>query len=136
MQLATRPVVAFLVQHCHNLLQESHSSELELGGLPLTADNDIKVNMTPSHPGDFIRTEVIEELGLSVTRAAEILGVRRATLSDLLNRRAALSPEMALRIEKAFDVGMDLLLRMQAWYDAAQMRSRSSEINVQRYKSA
>ena len=56
------------------------------------------------------------------------------TLSDLLNRRAALSPEMALRIEKAFDVGMDLLLRMQAWYDAAQMRSRSSEINVQRYK--
>ena len=91
--------------------------------------------MTPSHPGDFIRAEVIEELGLSVTRAAEILGVRRATLSDLLNRRAALSPEMALRVEKAFDVGMDLLLRMQAWYDAAQMRSRSSEINVQRYKS-
>ena len=99
------------------------------------ADNGIKVNMTPSHPGDFIRTEVIEELGLSVTRAAEILGVRRATLSDLLNRRAALSPEMALRIEKAFDVGMDLLLRMQAWYDAAQMRSRSSGVNVQRYKS-
>ena len=74
-------------------------------------------------------------MGLSVTRAAEILGVRRATLSDLLNRRAALSPEMALRIEKAFGVCMDLLLRMQAWYGAAQMRSRSSEINVQRYKS-
>ena len=62
--------------------------------------------MTPSHPGDFIRTEVIEELGLSVTKAAEILGVRRATLSDLLNGNAALSPEMALRIEKAFDVSM------------------------------
>ncbi len=67
--------------------------------------------MTPSHPGDFIRTEVIEELGLSVTEAAESLGVRRATLSDLLNGNAALSPEMALRIEKAFDVSMDMLLR-------------------------
>ena len=72
--------------------------------------------MTPSHPGDFIRTEIIEELGLNVTRAAEILGVRRATLSDLLNGNAALSPEMALRIAgKAFGVGMDMLLRMQAW---------------------
>ena len=68
----------------------------------------IRVNMTPSHPGDFIRTEVIEELGLNVTKAAEILGVRRATLSDLLNGNAALSPEMALRIEKAFDVSMDV----------------------------
>ena len=100
------------------------------------ATNGLIVNMTPSHPGDFIRAEVIEALGLNVTRAAQILGVRRATLSALLNGKAALSAEMALRIEKAFDVGMDLLLRMQAWYDAAQMRSRSSEINVQRYKSA
>ena len=74
--------------------------------------------MTPSHPGDFIRTEVIEELGLNVTRAAQILGVRRATLSALLNGNAALSAEMALRIEKAFDISMDMLLRMQAWHDA------------------
>ena len=93
----------------------------------------IKVNMTPAHPGDFIRTEVIEELGLNVTQAAEILGVRRATLSDLLNSKAALSPEMALRIEKAFGVGMDMLLRMQAWYDAVQMRARWDEVNVERY---
>ena len=56
------------------------------------ATSGIKVNMTPSHPGDFIRTEVIEELGLNVTKAAEILGVRRATLSDLLNGKASLSP--------------------------------------------
>ena len=83
------------------------------------AINHIKVNMTPSHPGGFIRTEVIEELGLSMTRAAQILGVRRATLSALLNGRASLSPEMALRIEKAFDVSMDMLLRMQAWWDAS-----------------
>ena len=100
------------------------------------ATNDIKVNMTSSHPGDFIRTEVIEELGLNVTKAAEILGVRRATLSDLLNCNAALSPEMALRIEKAFDVSMDMLLRMQAWHDASQMRARANEVNVQRYVPA
>ena len=96
----------------------------------------IKVRMTPSHPGDFIRTEVIEELGLSVTKAAEILGVRRATLSDLLNRNASLSPEMALRVEKAFGVSMDMLLRMQAWYDASRMRARAGEISVQPYQQA
>ena len=98
--------------------------------------NGIKVNMTPSHPGDFIRTEVIEELGLTVTNAAEIVGVRRTTLSDLLNGNAALSPEMALRIEKVFDVSMDMLLRMQAWYDASQTRARAAEITVQRYVPA
>lgn len=98
--------------------------------------NHIKVNMTPSHPGDFIRTEVIEDLGISMTRAAQILGVRRATLSALLNGHASLSPEMALRIEKAFDVNMDMLLRMQAWWDASQMRARANEINVRRYEQA
>ena len=96
--------------------------------------DDIEVNMTPSHPGDFIRTEIMEELGLNVTRASEILGVRRATLSALLNGNAALSPEMALRVEKAFGVSMEMLLRMQAWYDASEMRARASEISVQRYE--
>ena len=72
------------------------------------------MNMTPSRPGEFVRMEIIEEFGLNVTQTAEILGVRRATLSDLLNGNAALSPEMALRIEKAFGVSMDMLLRMQA----------------------
>ena len=100
------------------------------------ADNGISVNMTPPHPGDFIRTEVIEELGLTITKAAGILGVRRATLSDLLNGGASLSPEMALRIEKAFGIGMDMLLRMQAWRDASQMRARAKEIAVQRYEPA
>jgi addiction module HigA family antidote len=98
------------------------------------ATSGIKVNMTPSHPGDFIRTEVIAGVGLSVTKAAEVLGVRRTTLSSLLNSNASLSPEMALRIEKAFDVSMDMLLRMQAWYDASQMRTRANEISVQRYQ--
>ena len=95
---------------------------------------NIKVRMTPSHPGDFIRAEVIEEFGMSVKRAAEILGVRRATLSDFLNAKASLSPEMALRIEMAFGVNMDTLLRMQAWHDASRMRARASELSVQRYQ--
>jgi addiction module HigA family antidote len=56
----------------------------------------------PPHPGDLIRTEIIEALGLTVSKAAEILKVRRATLSDLLDGKAALTPEMAVRIEKAF----------------------------------
>lgn len=98
------------------------------------ARKGIQVNMAPSHPGDFIRTEVLDELGLNVTKAAEILGVRRATLSDLLNGNASLSPEMALRIEKAFGISMDMLLRMQAWYDSEQMRARAEEINVRRYE--
>lgn len=96
----------------------------------------IEVRMTPSHPGEFIRAEIIEVLGLNVAKAAGILGVRRATLSDLLNGNAALSPEMALRLEKAFGVSMDMLLRMQAWHDAAQMRARADEIRVERYQPA
>ncbi len=73
-------------------------------------------------------------MGLTVTKAAEILGVRRATLSALLNSNASLSAEMALCIEKAFYVRMDMLLRMQAWYDTSKMRARASEIAVQRYE--
>ena len=99
----------------------------------MTADS-VKVKLTPSHPGEFIRAEIIEELGLTVSKAAAILGVRRATLSDLLHCKAALSPEMALRIEKAFGVSMDTLLRMQAWHDAPSMRARADEISVERYQ--
>jgi addiction module HigA family antidote len=93
----------------------------------------LEIGMKPSHPGEFIREEILNELGLSVVRAAEVLGVRRATLSDLLNEKAALSPEMALRIEKAFGVSMDTLLRMQAWHDAYIMRQRSREIDVKKF---
>ena len=89
--------------------------------------------MKPPHPGVFIREEVLEPLGLSVARGAAVLDVRRATLSDLINGKAGLSPEMALRIEKAFGVSMDTLLRMQAWYDTCAMRERAGEITVQRF---
>jgi addiction module HigA family antidote len=92
-----------------------------------------KIGMKPPHPGIFIREEILEPLSLSVARAAEVLDVRRATLSDLINGKAGLSPEMALRIEKAFGVSMDTLLKMQAWYDSSAMRERTAEITVQRY---
>lgn len=89
----------------------------------------------PPHPGGLIRNEIIEALGLNVSQAAEILKVRRATLSDLLNAKAALSPDMALRIEKAFGTDMDHLLRMQVAYDVAQSRRRK-DIDVKRYEPA
>jgi antitoxin HigA-1 len=97
------------------------------------ADAPIKIGMRPSSPGEFIREEILAELGLSVSRAAEVLGARRATLSDLVNGNAALSAEMALRIEKAFGVSMDTLLRMQVWHDSYMMRQRAAEIAVKRY---
>src|SRR5215468_2526799 len=86
----------------------------------------------PPHPGDFIRTEIIEPAGLSVTAAAAALQVSRPTLSSLLNRKANLSGDMALRIEKAFGVKMDTLLRMQSSYDIAQTRKREKLIRVPR----
>src|SRR6266566_674730 len=76
----------------------------------------------PPHPGDFIRTEIIEPAGLSVTAAAAALNVSRPALSSLVNSKADLSGDMALRIEKAFGVKMDTLMRMQASYDIAQTR--------------
>ena len=90
----------------------------------------------PPHPGDLIRTEIIEELGLTVKKAAEILKVRRATLSDLLHGKAALTPDMALRIEKAFGPAMDHLLRMQLAYDVAKTRKHARSIDVRRYVQA
>jgi antitoxin HigA-1 len=90
----------------------------------------INIGMKPSHPGEFIRTEILDELGLTVSKAADVLDVRRATLSDLVNGKAGVSPEMALRIEKAFGVSMDTLLRMQTWFDTYSMRERADEIRV------
>ena len=87
----------------------------------------------PSHPGQFIRMEIIEPLGLSITDAAKVLGVSRPALSTLLNSRSSLSPEMGLRLEKAFGVKMDALLRMQVAFEIAEARKREGEIKVSRY---
>jgi len=86
----------------------------------------------PPHPGDFIRTEIVEPTGLTVTAAAQALQVSRPALSSLLNGKADLSGEMALRIEKAFGVRMDTLMRMQASYNIAQTRKLESKIRVRR----
>ena len=85
----------------------------------------------PPHPGDFIRTEIIVPARLSVTAAAA-LHVSRPALSSLLNGKADLPGDMALRIEKAFGVKMDTLMRMQASYDIAQTRKREKQIHVRR----
>jgi len=77
--------------------------------------------------------EVIEPLGLSVTQAAKALGVPRPALSALLNGRAALSSDMALRIEKAFGPKVDTLLRMQTACEIAEARDREADIKVKRY---
>jgi addiction module HigA family antidote len=87
----------------------------------------------PPHPGDFIRTEIIGPTGLSVTAAAIALQVSRPALSSLLNGKADLSGEMALRIEKAFGVKMDTLVRMQSAYDIARTRKREKQIRVRRF---
>lgn len=96
------------------------------------AMTDIRMK-NPAHPGGFIKHEIIEPYGLSVTQAATVLGVTRPALSALLNERAALSPEMALRIEKAFGVSMDTLMRMQNSFAINQARKREGEISVVRF---
>jgi len=90
----------------------------------------------PPHPGDFIRTEIIEPAGLTVTAAAAALQVSRPALSSLLNGKAALSGDMALRIEKAFGIKMETLMRMQSAYEIAQTRKREKLIKVQRITQA
>ncbi len=86
----------------------------------------------PPHPGEFIRTEIIEPAGMTITAAALALHVSRPALSSLLNAKANLSGDMALRIEKAFGVRMDTLMRMQSSYDIARTRKREKQIRVQR----
>ena len=88
---------------------------------------------TPPHLGGFIRREIVEPLGLSVTEAASVLGVTRQALSNLLNERTGLSPDMALRIEKAFGPKMDHLMRMQLVFDLAAARRRETTIKVKRF---
>lgn len=89
--------------------------------------------LKPAHPGQFIKMEVIEPQGLTITAAAKVLGVTRPALSALLNRHASLTSEMALRIEKAFGVRMDTLVQMQTNYEIAAARARAGDIDVKPY---
>jgi addiction module HigA family antidote len=88
----------------------------------------------PSHPGTYVKGEVLEPLELSVTEAAEALGITRSALSTFLNGHSALSPEMGLRIEKAFGVSMDNLMRLQCSFDIAEARKREGDVRVLPYR--
>ena len=88
----------------------------------------------PPHPGHSIRDACLDSLGLSVTEAAKVLGIARHTLSRVLNGHAGLSPEMAIRLEKAGWSNADHWLRVQTAYDLAQARQREGKIKVQRYE--
>ncbi|MFZ0257850.1 MAG: HigA family addiction module antitoxin [Gammaproteobacteria bacterium] len=88
------------------------------------------------HPGLFIRSQVIEPLGLTVTEAARVLGVGRPALSALLNGSAKLTPQIAFRIEKAFGLDMEHLLQRQCVYDVIQARKEADRIRVERYQAA
>lgn len=85
------------------------------------------------HPGGYIKGVIIDVLGISVTVAAEALGITRPALSKLLNKRARLSSDMALRLEKAFGTSMDLLMQMQNDFDVAEARQRAHTIKVLPY---
>ena len=99
----------------------------------ITEEKAIRM-LNPVHPGRFLRTEIIEAHDLSVTEAAKILRVSRPTLSTLLNAKANLSGDMALRFEKAFGVEMETLMRMQNSFDIARTRRREKKIHVDRYE--
>ncbi len=93
------------------------------------------IELDPSfaiHPGDWLKTEIIESYGLNVTVAAEKLGVTRQAMSNLLNGKAGLSAEMAIRFEKAFGVRADTMLRMQAAHELAEARAHEEDIKVER----
>ena len=90
----------------------------------------------PPHPGLSVRINCLEPLGLSVSEGAKALGVSRTTLSRLINGRAGISPEMAIRLSKAFGSTPDAWIRLQAAYDIAQATARADQIDVQRYELA
>ena len=89
----------------------------------------------PPHPGRILRDECLEPLGLSVTAGAKALGVSRQALNNVVNERAGISPEMAIRIAKAFGGTAQVWLRMQSNYDLARALKFESKIRVRRYRA-
>jgi addiction module HigA family antidote len=86
----------------------------------------------PVHPGRIIRNDCIEPLGLTITKAAKVLGVTRQALNNVVNCKSGISPEMAIRLSKAFGSNPETWLRMQIAYDLAQVRKGESKIKVRR----
>ena len=95
---------------------------------PYHADED------PTHPGEIVREDCLRPLGLTVTEGAKALGVTRQALNNLVNEKAGISPEMAIRLEKAFGSSADMWLRLQIAHDLAQARKRQGAITVRRYR--
>lgn len=87
----------------------------------------------PPHPGKVVRVSCLDPLGLNVTEGARVLGVSRQALSNLVNGRARVSSEMAIRLAKAFGSTTGAWLRLQTAYDIARAREREGEIRVARY---
>ncbi|MBV8537029.1 MAG: HigA family addiction module antidote protein [Alphaproteobacteria bacterium] len=90
----------------------------------------------PPHPGGIVRRQCLEPMSLSVTEAAKGLGVTRQALSDLINERAGISVEMALRLSKAFGSSPETWLGLQMAYDLWQARGRAGSLDVKRFKAA
>lgn len=90
----------------------------------------------PPHPGEVLRALCLEPLGLSVTDAAKALGVSRKTLSSLLNGRAGISPEMAIRLARAFDTTPESWLNQQVQYDLWEAEARARKLKVQKLIAA
>ena len=90
----------------------------------------------PCHPGEIVKYECLEPLGLSVTRAAKGLGVTRQALSDLINEKSGISVDMAIRLSKAFGSTPETWLRMQMAYDLWQAQDRAESIEVERFVPA
>ena len=90
----------------------------------------------PCHPGEIVKYECLEPLGLSVTRAAKGLGVTRQALSDLVNEKSGVSVEMAIRLSKAFGSTPETWLGMQMAYDLWQARNRAESLEVERFVEA
>jgi addiction module HigA family antidote len=90
----------------------------------------------PPHPGELVKYECLDALGLTVTKGAEILRVSRQALSKLINGHSDISPDMAIRLEKAFGSTAETWLKMQLAYNLAQARKRADSINVKRYETA
>jgi addiction module HigA family antidote len=90
--------------------------------------------LRPPHPGQSVRYDCLDPLGLSVTEAAKVLGVTRQALNNLVNGKSGISPEMAIRLDKAFGGGAEIWLRMQMAFDLAQARKRAKQIVVRRVR--
>jgi addiction module HigA family antidote len=111
---------------------EAGHDELCVSVIPLRPNMPM---IDPPHPGEFVREECLNPLGLTVTEGAKVLGVSRQALNNIVNEKTGISPEMAIRLEKAFGSSADMWLRLQLAFDLADARRSEGDIKVARYGS-